>query len=60
MPYREGIYSESSTSHNFNFIWNKSERIKRNTLIGNVRNGGLGIIDVESKLKALKAVWLLG
>lgn len=35
-----------------NFIWNKSERIKRNTLIGNVRNCGLGIIDVESKLKA--------
>lgn len=42
----------------FNFIWNKSERIKRNTLIGDVRNGGLGIIDVESKLKALKAAWL--
>lgn len=42
----------------FNFVWNKSERIKRNTLIGDVRNGGLGIIDVESKLKALKAAWL--
>lgn len=42
----------------FNFLWNKSERIKRNTLIGNVRNGGLGIIDVESKLKALNAAWL--
>lgn len=42
----------------FNFVWNKSERIKRNTLIGDVRNGGLGIIDVESKPKAFKAAWL--
>lgn len=32
--------------------------IKRNTLIGNFENGGLGIIDVEIKLKALKADWL--
>lgn len=33
--------------------------MKRNTFIGNVKNSGLGIIDVESRLTALKAAWLL-
>lgn len=33
--------------------------MKRNTLIGNVKNSGLGIIGVESRLTALKAAWLL-
>lgn len=33
--------------------------MKRITLIGNVKNSGLGIIDVESRLTALKAAWLL-
>lgn len=42
----------------FNFIWNKTEIIKRNALIGNVKSGDLGITDVESKLKSLKATWL--
>lgn len=39
----------------FNFIWGKSERIKHNTLIGNINEGSLSIIDIESKHKALKA-----
>lgn len=42
----------------FNFIWDKSERIKRNTLIGDIIDGGLSIIDIESKFKALKAAWI--
>lgn len=42
----------------FNFIWDKSERIKRNTLIGDITDGGLSIIDIESKFKALKAAWI--
>ena len=42
----------------FNFIWNKTERIKRNTLIGNISDGGLAIMDIDSKLKALKAAWV--
>lgn len=36
----------------------KIERIKRNTLIGKVKNSCLGIIDVENKLKSLNAPWL--
>ena len=42
----------------FNFIWNKTDRIKRNTIIGHIKDGGLGITDVESKIKALKAAWV--
>ena len=33
----------------------KTERIKHNTLIGDIIKGGLDIVDVDYKLKALKA-----
>lgn len=33
--------------------------MKCNIFIGNVKNSGLGIIDVESRLMVLKVVWLL-
>ena len=36
----------------------KRERIKRNTLIGHVLDGGIGIVDLETKLKSLKASWI--
>ena len=42
----------------FNFIWNKTDRIKRNTLIAQVNEGGIGIVDIMTKLKALKASWI--
>ena len=29
----------------YNFIWKKRDRIKRNTLIGKIEYGGIGIID---------------
>lgn len=41
----------------FNFIWNKRDRIKRDTVIGRQEDGGIGVVDIESKFKALKAVW---
>ena len=41
-----------------NFIWNKTDRIKRNTIIGHIKDGGLGVTDVEAKIKALKATWV--
>ena len=41
----------------FQFLWNKRDRIKRNTLIGSICNGGIKIVDIESKIKALKASW---
>ena len=40
----------------YNFIWGKTERIK--TLIGSILNGGLSIVYIECKLKALKAAWV--
>lgn len=42
----------------FNFIWNKKDRIKRNTLIGDKLKGGIHIVDLKSKFKALKASWI--
>jgi hypothetical protein len=42
----------------FNFLWGKQELIKRNTLIGKQEEGGIGIVDIDCKLKALKAAWV--
>ena len=41
-----------------NFVWQKNERIKRNTIIGKIEMGGIGLVDIETKLKALKAAWV--
>ena len=41
----------------FNFIWNKTDHIKRNTIIGKISDGGVGIVDFELKLRAIKASW---
>lgn len=35
-----------------------TKRIKRDTLIGNVLQSGLSIVDIECKIKALKASWV--
>ena len=40
----------------FNFRWNNRERIKRNTLISRISDGGIGLVDLETKFKALKAI----
>lgn len=42
----------------FNFIWNKYDRIKWNILIGKIEEGGIGVIDIEFKLKVLKVFWV--
>lgn len=42
----------------FNFIWNKRDRIKRDTIIGKSEDGGVGLVDIELKLKAIKASWV--
>lgn len=42
----------------YNFIWKKRDRIKRNTLIGKIEKGGIGVIDLESKFYAAKASWI--
>lgn len=51
-------YIKSINKLIYNFIWNKIDRIKRNTLIGHVKEGGQGITDVKSKINALKASWV--
>jgi len=42
----------------YSFVWNKVDRIKRNTLICTYEQGGLNMIDVESMVIALKAAWI--
>ena len=42
----------------YNFLFNNHCRIKRNTLIGNLEDGGIKMIDVEASFKALKAAWV--
>ena len=43
----------------FKFVWhNKPEKIKRKTLISDYESGGLKMLDVDSFLKAQKAMWV--
>lgn len=43
----------------FNFIWDKRDRIKRDTIVGKIEDGGVGLVDIELKLKAIKASWVI-
>ena len=42
----------------YGFLWKKRDRIKRDTLISKISQGGIGITDIESKFKAIKASWV--
>lgn len=42
----------------YSFIWNKNDRISRKSLIASSEDGGLNMIDIESKFKALKVSWV--
>ncbi len=42
----------------FKFLWGTKDRIKRKTLIGLKEKGGIKMIDIESKDRALKASWV--
>ena len=43
----------------FNFIWdNKVAKIKKHTIIGERKNGGLNMIDFTLMNKALKSIWI--
>ena len=42
------------------FFWSgKMEKIKRNTIIGPPKLGGMGLLNIESKLMSLKLQWLV-
>ncbi len=42
----------------FKFLWDTHDRIKRNTLIGPKGRGGIKMLDIYSKDKALKIGWI--
>ena len=47
------------TSLFYNFIWNnKPDRVKRNTLIGDITQGGLNMIHIHSFNIYLKLSWI--
>lgn len=43
----------------FLFLWGNCECIKRYILICEIKEGGIGIIDLEIKIKVIKVVWIL-
>ena len=38
----------------YKFLWNSHDRIKRNTLIADINEGGIQMVDIESQFEALK------
>jgi hypothetical protein len=40
------------------YIWGKRDRMKRNVLIRKLEDGGLGMTDLESHFRAVKASWV--
>ena len=57
LPFPDPEYIQQIKKHIFNFVWNKHDRIKRDTVIGKKADGGVGLVDIELKFKALKAAW---
>ena len=49
------IYIDQLKRLCFTFIWGKRDRIRRNTLIAPVSEGGINMLDIESFFLALKA-----
>ncbi len=41
----------------YEFLWGKTEFIKRNILINDIKEGGINMIDVEAHFQSLKASW---
>jgi hypothetical protein len=42
----------------YDFVWEKRDRIKRDTVILSEDKGGISMIDVMSKIKSIKAGWI--
>ena len=52
-------YIEKYNSIVMKFIWdNKPPKIKYKAMINNTENGGLGLQDLESKMKSIKIKWI--
>lgn len=50
-PDSEFIQQIKEYIYIFNFLWDKHDRIKRNTVIGKREDGGLGLVDIEIKFE---------
>lgn len=43
----------------FSFLWNKKpDKLRRNTVKGNLEEGGLGMVDIFAVCKSLKVTWI--
>ena len=52
-------YRKEIDSKCFKFnLNNKSDKVKRNTVVGKLGNGGLKMIDIQSYCMSLKASWV--
>jgi hypothetical protein len=52
-------YRKEIESKCFKFIWDgKTDKVKRNTMIGNFEMGGLNMIDIGSYFASLRASWV--
>ena len=51
-------YIKKCESILYNFIWEKQDLIKRKTLIANIGEGGLNMVDIESQVMACRATWV--
>ena len=59
LPVPSDAFLKNLDSIFYQFIWNgKRDRIARKTLIGEIGNGGLKMIDISSFNKALKIHWV--
>ncbi len=58
LPLPDDKFIQNVRRSIFNYIWNKTDRIKRSTVIGKILDGGIEIVDFELKLKAIKASWI--
>ena len=59
LTYPEEALINKVKSDIFNFIWNKTDRIKRNTLIGDVKSGGIGVITMADSGRHITTVVIL-
>ena len=42
----------------YEYIWGSRDKIKRNTFISDIQDGGLQMVDFESKAKSMRATWM--
>ena len=54
----DGIVNELNTMF-YEFIWGRVDRIKRDVLINDYKNGGLKMVDVETLFASIKASWVV-